>query len=74
MELKHRKNLINFYIEIKIKTGLNIANDLEKLTKDRFKHWDFEHIEQFIYRYYVGYLNTTKQDAINKLNELKNDY
>lgn len=74
MELKHRKNLINFYIEIKIKTGLNIANDLEKLTKDRFKHWDFQHIEQFIYRYYVGYLKATREDAQNKLNELKNDY
>lgn len=74
MELKYRKNLIQFYIEIKIKSGLNIQNDLEKLTKDRFRHWNFQHIEEFIYRYYVGYLKASRQDALNKLNELKNDY
>jgi len=55
MQLKHRKNLIQFYIEIKIKRGLNIQNDLEKLTKDRFIHWDFEYIEREIINYYLVY-------------------
>jgi len=73
MELKHRKNLIQFYIEIKIKSGLNIQNDLEKLTKDRFRHWNFEHIENEILKYYLS-IDCTITDAKNKLNELKNDY
>ena len=74
MQLKTRKNLIKFYIEIKVKTGANVSNDIDKLTVDRFKHWDFEFIEQFIYKYYVGYLKASKEDALNKLKELKNDY
>lgn len=73
MELKHRKNLIQFYIEIKIKSGLNIQNDLEKLTKDRFRHWNFQHIENEILNYYFS-IDGTIKDAQNKLTQLKNDY
>lgn len=73
MELKHRKKLIQFYIEIKIKSGLNIQNDLEKLTKDRFRHWNFEYIENEIVNYYLS-IDGTIKDAKNKLNELKNEY
>ena len=73
MELKHRKNLIQFYIEIKIKSGLNIQNDLEKLTKDRFRHWDFEYIENEIVNYYLS-IDSTIIEATLKIRELKNDY
>lgn len=73
MELKYRKNLIQFYIEIKIKRGLNISNDLEKLTKDRFKHWDFDYIANEIRHYYLS-IGGDAQDYISKLDELKNDY
>lgn len=73
MELKHRKNLIQFYIEIKIKSGLNIQNDLEKLTKDRFRHWDFEYIEREIVNYYLS-IDSTITEATLKLRELKEDY
>lgn len=73
MELKHRKNLIQFYIEIKIKSGLNIQNDLEKLTKDRFRHWNFQHLEREIINYYLS-IDSTITDAKNKINELKEDY
>lgn len=73
MELKHRKNLIQFYIEIKIKSGLNIQNDLEKLTKDRFRHWNFEYIENEIINYYLS-IDGTIKDANKKITELKNDY
>jgi len=73
MQLKHRKNLIQFYIEIKIKRGLNIQNDLEKLTKDRFIHWDFEYIEREIINYYLS-IDSTIKDATLKIRELKNDY
>lgn len=73
MELKHRKNLIQFYIEIKIKSGLNIQNDLEKLTKDRFRHWNFEHIEKEIINYYLS-IDSTIVEATLKIRELKNDY
>ena len=73
MELKHRKNLIQFYIEIKIKSGLNIQNDLEKLTKDRFRHWNFEHIENEIVNYYLS-IDSTIAEATLKIRELKNDY
>jgi len=72
MELKHRKNLIQFYIEIKLKTGANIAPYLEKLTKDRFKYWNFELMQSEIVQYYID-LGGTKKDAFNTLNELKND-
>jgi hypothetical protein len=72
MELKHRKNLIQFYIEIKLKTGANIAPYLEKLTKDRFKYWNFELMQNEIIQYYID-LGGTKKDAFNTLNELKND-
>lgn len=73
MELRHRKNLIQFYIEMKVKTGVNVAPYLEKLTKDRFKYWNFEQIEIEIYRYYVGYLGAKRKDALNKLKELKSE-
>ena len=73
MQLKHRKNLIQFYIEIKIKRGLNIQNDLEKLTKDRFIHWDFEYIEREIINYYLS-IDSTITEATLKIRELKNDY
>jgi len=73
MELKHRKNLIQFYIEIKIKSGLNIQNDLEKLTKDRFRHWNFEYIEREITNYYLS-IDGTIKDAKQKITELKEDY
>ena len=73
MELKHRKNLIQFYIEIKIKSGLNIQNDLEKLTKDRFRHWNFKHIENEIINYYLS-IDGTIKDANKKITELKEDY
>lgn len=73
MDLKHRKNLIQFYIEIKIKKGLNIQHDLEKLTKDRFIHWNFQHIENEIINYYLS-IDGTIKDAKNKINELKNNY
>lgn len=73
MELKHRKNLIQFYIEIKIKSGLNIQNDLEKLTKDRFRHWNFEHIENEIVNYYLS-IDSTIAEATLKLRELKEEY
>ena len=73
MQLKHRKNLIQFYIEIKVKKGLNIQNDLEKLTKDRFLHWNFEHIEREIMNYYLS-IDATIAEATLKIRELKNEY
>ncbi len=73
MELKHRKKLIEFFIQIKVKNRLSIANDLEKLTKDRFKHWNFQHIENEIINYYLS-IDSTIKDAKQKINELKNDY
>lgn len=73
MQLKYRKNLIQFYIEIKIKSGLNIQNDLEKLTKDRFRHWNFQHIEKEIINYYLS-IDGTIKDANKKITELKEDY
>ena len=72
MELRHRKNLIQFYIEMKVKTGANVAPYLEKLTKDRFKYWNFDLMEKEIVQYYVN-LGGTKKDGLNKLEELKND-
>ena len=72
MELRHRKNLIQFYIEIKLKTGHNIQPYLEKLTKDRFKYWNFERMEEEIFTYFIE-MKATRQDFENKLNELKND-
>lgn len=72
MELKHRKNLIQFYIKIKVKTGANIAPYLEKLTKDRFKYWNFDLMENEIYQYFHD-IGGTHEDAKNTLNELKND-
>lgn len=73
MQLKYRKNLIQFYIEIKIKSDLNIQNDLEKLTKDRFKYWDFDHLEKEIINYYLS-IGGTISDATLKIKELKQDY
>lgn len=73
MELKYRKNLIEFFIQIKVKNGLNISNDLEKLTKDRFKHWNFEYIEREIINYYLS-IDGTIEDANQKINELKENY
>ena len=72
MELRQRKNLIQFYIEIKLKTGKNIQPYLEKLTKDRFKYWNFGLMQKEIVQYYVD-LGGTKKDGLNKLTELKND-
>ena len=72
MELRHRKKLIQFYIEIKLKTGVNIAPYLEKLTKDRFKYWNFKLMQKEIIQFYID-LGGTKEDGLNKLNELKND-
>tara|TARA_R100001463_G_scaffold5853_7_gene19812 strand:- start:419 stop:640 length:222 start_codon:yes stop_codon:yes gene_type:complete len=73
MELKHRKKLIEFFIQIKVKNRLSIANDLEKLTKDRFKHWNFQHIETEIINYYLS-IDGTIKEAKQKIKELKEDY
>ena len=72
MELKHRKNLIKYYIRMKVKTGADIAPYLEKLTKDRFIHWNFDRIEEEIYKYLID-LKANREDITNTLNELKND-
>ena len=72
MELRHRKNLIQFYIEVKIKQGVNIAPYLEKLTKDRFKYWNFRLMQKEILQHYVD-LGGTRKDGLRKLEELKNN-
>ena len=70
----HRKRLIMELIKIKVKTGQPLDKILTKLTRDRYKHWNWEEVEQHIYRYYVYMLQASEEDARNKLKELEQNY
>jgi len=72
MELRHRKAIIQFYIEIRVKQNKDISFLLEKLIKDRFKYWNFETVENEIINYFIN-LGGTKDDAIQRLNEIKKE-
>ena len=73
MELRHRKNIIEFYITMKIKTNQNVLPFLEKLTRDRFRYWNFKRMEEEILIYFIHDLEATPEDAKRKINQLKND-
>jgi hypothetical protein len=72
MELRHRKAIIQFYIEIRVKQNKDISFLLEKLIKDRFKYWNFETVENEIITYFIN-LGGTKADAVQRLNEIKKE-
>ena len=72
MELRHRKAVIQFYIEIRVKQNKDISFLLEKLIKDRFKYWNFETVENEIITYFIN-LGGTKDDALQRLNEIKQE-
>ena len=69
----HRKRLIIELIKIKVKTGQPLDKILTKLTRDRYKHWNWSQLLEDVERYYQS-LGATPEDIKNRLNELKQDY
>lgn len=70
----HRKRLIMELIKIKVKTGQPLDKILTKLTRDRYKHWNWSEVEDHIYKYYVYMLESTDEDAKRRLEELEQNY
>jgi len=73
MELQYKKAIIKLYIEQKVKMGLDIQSDLSKLTKDRYKHWNFEYLEEFLLESFIR-LGDSEENATRKLKALRNNY
>ena len=51
----HRKRLIIELIKISVKTGRteSLNKILTKVSRDRFKHWNWEQVLQIIRQYYI---------------------
>jgi len=69
----HRKRLIIELIKIKVKTGQPLDKILTKLTRDRYKHWNWVQLLEDIERYYKE-LGATQEDIENVLKEIEQNY
>lgn len=69
----HRKRLIIELIKIKVKTGQPLDKILTKLTRDRYKHWNWSQLLEDVQRYYQE-LGATPEDIENKLKEIEQNY
>ena len=69
----HRKRLIIELIKIKVKTGQPLDKILTKLTRDRYKHWNWQQLLEDIERYYQE-LGATQEDIENVLKEIEQNY
>jgi hypothetical protein len=69
----HRKRLIIELIKIKVKTGQPLDKILTKLTRDRYKHWNWVQVLEDIERYYQE-LGATQEDIENVLKEIEQNY
>lgn len=69
----HRKRLIIELIKIKVKTGQPLDKILTKLTRDRYKHWNWVQLLEDIERYYQE-LGATQEDIENVLKEIEQNY
>jgi len=78
----HRKRLIIELIKIKVKTGQPLDKILTKLTRDRYKHWNWSQVIQDIEHFYYKACEPetdeeraqAEQIAADRLNELKQNY
>ena len=69
----HRKRLIIELIKIKVKTGQPLDKILTKLTRDRYKHWNWSQLLEDVQRYYQE-LGATPEDIENRLKEIEQNY
>lgn len=69
----HRKRLIIELIKIKVKTGQPLDKILTKLTRDRYKHWNWVQLLEDIERYYTT-LGASQEDIENVLKEIEQNY
>jgi hypothetical protein len=69
----HRKRLIIELIKIKVKTGQPLDKILTKLTRDRYKHWNWTQLLEDVQRYYQE-LGATPEDIENRLKEIEQNY
>lgn len=69
----HRKRLIIELIKIKVKTGQPLDKILTKLTRDRYKHWNWQQLLQDVEKYYIT-LGATPEDIENRLKEIEQNY
>ena len=69
----HRKRLIIELIKIKVKTGQPLDKILTKLTRDRYKHWNWSQLLEDVERYYKS-LGATPEDIENRLKEIEQNY
>lgn len=69
----HRKRLIIELIKIKVKTGQPLDKILTKLTRDRYKHWNWLQLLEDVQRYYES-LGATPEDIENRLKEIEQNY
>ena len=69
----HRKRLIIELIKIKVKTGQPLDKILTKLTRDRYKHWNWTQVLEDVERYYQE-LGATQEDIENVLKEIEQNY
>jgi hypothetical protein len=69
----HRKRLIIELIKIKVKTGQPLDKILTKLTRDRYKHWNWTQVLKDVERYYQE-LGATQEDIENVLKEIEQNY
>lgn len=69
----HRKRLIEELIKIKVKTGQPLDKILTKLTRDRYKHWNWPQVLQDLETYYQEH-GATPEDIKNRLNEIEQNY
>jgi hypothetical protein len=73
IDTDHRKRLIIELIKIKVKTGQPLDKILTKLTRDRYKHWNWVQLLEDVQRYYQE-LGATPEDIENKLKEIEQNY
>ena len=69
----HRKRLIIELIRIKVKTGQPLDKILTKLTRDRYKYWNWSQLLEDVERYYKS-LGATPEDIEDKLKEIEQNY
>lgn len=69
----HRKRLIIELIKIKVKTGQPLDKILTKLTRDRYKHWNWSQLLEDLETYYQE-LGATPEDIENRLKEIEQNY
>ena len=69
----HRKHLIIELIKIKVKTGQPLDKILTKLTRDRYKHWNWSQLLEDLETYYQE-LGATPEDIENRLKEIEQNY